>query len=68
MYEKEDGVVPVLECLLGIYLKVYLMGFIVLPVLMILALLALVLSVDCLGSIGLTSLGEMVALVFVCLG
>jgi len=44
------------------------MGFIVRPALMILALLVLVLSVDRLGSIGLTSLGEMVALVFVRLG
>ena len=68
MYEKEDGHLSVLECLLRIYLKVYLVGFIVSPALMILALLVLVLSVDRLGSIGLTSLGEMVALVFVRLG
>ena len=59
---------PVLECLLLLYLKVCLMGFMRRLVLMILALLALVLSVDRLGSLGLTSLGEMLALVFVCLG
>ena len=68
MYEKEDWVLPVLECLLLLYLKVCLMGFMRRLVLMILALLALVLSVDRLGSLGLTSLGEMLALVFACLG
>jgi len=61
-------VLPVLKCLFLIYLKVCLMGFMRRLVLMILALLALVLSVDRLGSLGLTSLGEMLALVFVCLG
>ena len=53
------------EVSLRIYLKVCLMGCMIRLVLMIFAVLALVFCVDRLVRIGLISLGEMVALVFV---